>query len=132
MIFYFLDVVDAGVSPGLDWTLILILSGTIMVEALVMLLLKYNPFKKALFDSFLINIASIAIGYMLLKNAPRLFNSYNIPGLIKLLVITIAAEFGVLYLLNRKYPAMQTFKTSVAINAVTYVLFFLFILLSNR
>ena len=132
MKFYFLDVVDAGISSSFDWALIIVVGITILIEAIIMLLLKYNLFKKALLDSFLINIASLAIGYVLLKIAPNLFNSYDIPGLIKLLVITIAAEFGVLYLLNRKYSAMRTFKTSIIINAVTYILFFLFIQLSGR
>ena len=125
-------VVDAGISSSFDWALIIVVGITILIEAIIMLLLKYNLFKKALLDSFMINIASLAIGYVLLKIAPNLFNSYDIPGLIKLLVITIAAEFGVLYLLNRKHSAMRTFKTSIIINAVTYILFFLFIQLSGR
>lgn len=132
MDFYFSDVVDAGVSSTFDWALIIVLSSTILIEAAVMSLLRYNQFKKTLPDSFLINIASIAVGYALLKIAPGLFNSYDIPGLLKLLAITIAVEFGMLYLLNRMHRAIETFKVSVVINVVTYILFYLFIRLTNR
>ncbi len=132
MEFYFLDVVDAGVSESVDWTLVIVVGCTILIEAIVMFLIKYNQFKKSLLDSFLINIASIAVGYVLLKVAHNFFNAYDIPGLFKLMVITIAAEFGVLYLLNRKHLLWQTFKATFIINIITYTLFFLFILSANR
>lgn len=132
MNFYFLDVVDAGVSSNIDWMLILALAVTILVEGLVMLLLRYNSFKKSLLDSFVINIASILVGFLLLKFAHYFFNSYDIPGLLKLLAITIAVELPVLYLLNRKYPFVKTVQATVLINIMTYVLFFGFTQLVNR
>jgi hypothetical protein len=132
MHFYFLDVVDAGVSSSIDWMLILVLAITIVVEALVMLLLKYNSFKKSLLDAFVVNVASILVGFLLLKFAHHFFNSYDIPGLLKLLVITIAIELPILYLLNRKHPFVKTIQATVLINIVTYVLFFGFTQLFNR
>jgi len=124
---FLLDVVDATVPSQTNWPLVLVLFLTVLAEALVMWLLKYNPFKRSSLDSLLVNAASLGVGYLLLSAAPGLFGSYAITGLLKLLAITIVVEGGLLYLLNRKHPFVQTVKATVLMNVVTYILFYLFI-----
>ena len=126
MHFYLLDVADAGVSGGsIDWTLIAVLLVTIVIEAVIMLLIKYNRFRKAITDSFIANTASIAAGFILFRLAPGLFGRYSLSNLLILFIVTVAIELAVLYLLNRKLPMMKTLQTTVMMNLVSYVLFFL-------
>lgn len=122
-----MDVVDAGISGYIDRTFLIVLSLTIVVEAVVMLLAKYNRLQLALLHSLIVNIVSTAFGYLLLKLLPGLFNEYSIVNLLLLLLITIAVETVVLYLLNRKHPVVQTLKVCVVMNLVSYILFYFFI-----
>ncbi len=129
---YFIDVVDVTVSRSVDSALLIAIASTILAEALVMLLIKYNRFQKAGLDSLLVNLASVAAGYILLKLAPGLFGQYSIPGLLVLLLITIAVELPLLYLLNRTKGFIQTLKTALIMNLVTYILFWIYIQASQK
>lgn len=124
MEFFFLDVVDAGVSRTVDLTLVVVLALTILAEAIVMLLMKYNSFGKSLLHSLVLNIASAAIGYLLVETLPALFGNYDIPHLLLLMLITIVVECPLLYLLNRKKPVRETILAASLINIVTYILFY--------
>jgi hypothetical protein len=128
MRFYFLDVADAGVSGGsINWTLIAVLFLTILIEAAIMLLMKYNRFRKALTDSLVVNTASIAAGFILFRMAPDLFDGYSISNLLILFAVTTVIEFVVLYLLNRKLAVAKTLQAAVVMNLVSYIFFFLFL-----
>lgn len=124
---YFLDVVDAGVSKSFDWLLIAVIGVTIMVEAGVMRLLKFNPLKKVFLDSLLANAGSLLVGYILIRYVNSLFNSYSLSHLLQLLLISIMVETGILYLLNRSKPFVNTLVVSTLMNIISYTLFFLFI-----
>jgi hypothetical protein len=127
MHFYLLDVADAGVSGGrIDWTLIVVLFLTILIEAAIMLLMKYNRFRKAVTDSLVVNTTSIAAGFILFRVAPDLFGPYSISNLLILFAVTTVIELAVLYLLNRKLIVIKTVQAAVVMNLVSYILFFLF------
>ena len=128
MKFYFLDVADAGVSGGsFDRTLVAVLLATIVIEAVIMLLMKYNRFRKAVTDSLVVNTASIAAGFILFRVAPDLFGRYSISNLLILFAITTVIEFAILYLLNRKLILVKTLQAAVVMNLASYILFFLFV-----
>lgn len=128
---YILDVVDADVSRSVDLTLVAVIAITILAEAVVMLLLKYNNFGKSLLHSLILNLASVAVGYVLLETVPALFGNYEIPQLLLLLLITVAVELPLLYLLNRNRPVKETIITASLINLVTYILFYCYVRLTR-
>ena len=132
---YFLDAGGAAWAVALLWLLIIFMIIAILVEALVMKLMKYNTaFKKTLLDSFVANIVSLMVGFILLYSGVSLFKSNSDSGnssatntLINLLLlysITVVVEFGVLYLLNNKKPVSKTFLASVVMNLVTYIILY--------
>ncbi|MBL0155328.1 MAG: hypothetical protein IPP93_18405 [Chitinophagaceae bacterium] len=125
--FYLLDVVDVTVSKSFDWMPLIVVSATILLEWAVMLLLKYNPWKKALLDSLIVNAASLLLGYVLIRYMDSLFNSYQLVNLLALFLITAVVETGILYLLNRAKPWQKTVITGVVINVASYLAFFLLI-----
>lgn len=130
MHFFFLDVVDvvpARSAGGLDYSFYLVLAATILVEAGIMLGVKYNPFGKSLLHSFVANVASVATGFLLFELVPDLFDPYNIPKLLGMLLITVCIELPVLYLFNKQQSLRQTLRVCILMNAVTYFLFWLYI-----
>jgi len=131
MNYYFIDVVDVTVSRSVDKTLIVVIALTILAEALVMLLMKYNRIQKTGLDSLIVNLASVAVGYILSKLTPGLFAGYSIGSLLILLFITIAVELPALYLLNKKKLFSETAKACVLMNAVTYLFFYLYATLTS-
>lgn len=124
---FFLDVVDAEVSRSVDLTLVVVVAVTILVEMLLMWVMKYNPFGKSLLDSGIVNMASLAAGYVLLEMVPGLFGKFDIPSLLILMLITIAVELPLLYLLNRKKPFLLTLGMASFINGVSYLLFYIWV-----
>ncbi len=121
---FFLDVVDADISRSADLTPVAVIAITILAEAVVMLLMKYNSFGKSLLHSLILNLASVAVGYILVETVPALFGNYDIPHLLLLMLITIAVELPLLYLLNRKKPVRDTILAASLVNLVTYILFY--------
>lgn len=91
---YFLDIVEAGISRSFDWTLVIVITATILVEAVVMLLMRYNPFKKTLPDSLLVNAVSLGAGYVMIEFTGTLFNNKIVPNLLLLCALTIVIEGG--------------------------------------
>lgn len=128
--FYLLDVVDvvpARTAGGLDYSFYIVVAATIGVEALVMWLMKYNPFGKSLLHSLICNIASLVLGFLLFELVPGLFAADKIPNLLLMLLLTIGAELPVLHLLNRQQNFTKTLAVCGIMNIVTYVLFYIFI-----
>ena len=128
---YILDVVDADVSRSVDLALIAVIAVTILAEAIVMRLMKYNIFGKALLHSLILNLASVAVGYLLVETVPALFSKYDIPHLTLLMLITIAVELPLLYLLNRNKPLKETILAASQVNLVSYLLFYGYIRLTQ-
>lgn len=130
MYFFFLDVVDvvpARSAGGLGYIFYLVLAATILVEAGIMLGVKYNPFGKSLLHSFVVNAASVASGFLLFELVPDLFDPYKIPKLLGMFLVTVGIELPVLYLLNKQQSLRQTIRVCLLMNAVTYFLFWLYI-----
>ena len=124
MNFYLLD----AAAPGLIFAaLIIFMIVTIVLEAVTMIILKYNKAGKSFLDSFLINLVSMGAGFVILSTGTGLFeivdNAYL--SILILFVITVIVEFLILYLLNRKLPVQKTLITAIVINIVSYLLFYL-------
>ena len=122
---FFLDVVDAGVSGGaISPEVIIVLLVTILIESVVLILMKYNRFKMTLLNSFIVNVASIAAGFILIELGTDLFYYYSITNILILFAISAVIEFFILYLLNKKLPVMKTLQAAVVMNMVSYFLFY--------
>ena len=93
----------------------------ILAEAGVMILMKYNiKFKKAFLDSFLANLATFTLGFVLIEFVSDFFNSTELFNLFVLYIMSVLMEWGVLFLLNRAKPAKQSFVVAVVMNLPTY------------
>ena len=107
--------------------LVLFIVLDVTVEAVVMLLMKYNPAKKAFLDSFVVNIVSLVAGVLLFSIAGdihRLVTSAVLNWFL-LYAMTVVIEFLLLYLLNRKKQTGKTFLTCTAMNIVSYLILIL-------
>ncbi|HRG81673.1 MAG TPA: hypothetical protein PLO99_04105 [Chitinophagaceae bacterium] len=127
MDYLLLDVVDVvpareANGPGLGFYLLLGI--TILAEAALMRGLKYQQWGPALFQSLLANLASLAIGFLLLEWVPGLFFPNELLNLAALWLITVLIETPVLYLLNRQKILTSTIKVSLLINLLSYLLFY--------
>lgn len=125
-----LDVVD--VVPARDnsplYRFLLVVALTVITEALVMLISRYNRFLRSLAHSGLVNGVSLGLGFLLMEWLPRLFVTGSIMNLLMLFFITFLAETPVLYGLNRKTPVSQTIRVSLLMNLLTYILFYFYAL----
>ena len=120
---FLLDAGGAGLVFYFYGLIVLFMLLTVMLELAVMILMKYNiRFKKAFLDSLIVNVASLAAGFILWKVFPGFFNGYTVLNFTVLYVITVLIEFGLLHLLNRKHKSIDTLKVTVVMNLVTYVL----------
>jgi biotin transporter BioY len=127
MKFYFLDAGGAGLVFGF---MIIFMIAAIIVEALIMLALKYNPVGKAFLDSLVINLVSLGVGFMILSVSDSLDITDNeILNYILVFLITVLTEMLALYLLNRSKPFSKTMQVSFVINLVSYGILFLFTIL---
>jgi hypothetical protein len=119
---FLLDAGGAGLVLFAYGLIFLFMFLAIMLEAAVMILMKYNiRFKKAFLDSLVVNVVSLAAGAVLLEIFPEFFNGYTVLNFIILYVVTVLIEYGLLYLLNRKHRNTDTLKVSVVMNLVTYL-----------
>lgn len=123
-----MHLLDAA-APGLIFgVMIIFMIVTIAIEAVVMILLKYNKAGKAFLDSFVINLVSMGVGFILLLSGSQslaLIDNFYL-NLFLLFLITVVAELIVLYLLNRKIPVSKTVRAAFIINLVSYLIYFLF------
>ena len=93
-------------------------------EAALMRVLKYQRWGPALFLSLLANLASLAIGFLLLEWIPGLFFPNELLNLAALWLITVLIETPVLYLFNRQKQLKSTIIVSLLMNLLSYLLFF--------
>ena len=124
MNFYLLDAAAPGLIFGVMIIFMLI---TIALEAVTMIIMKYNKAGKAFLDSLLINLVSMGAGFLILLSGTGLFEIVDSPVLSIgiLFLITVIVEFLILYLLNRKIPIQKTLGAAVVINIISYLLFYL-------
>lgn len=97
----------------------------VLIEALVLRGLKWEPFRLSFLDSLVINLTSTAFGVLLFAFSAWTLNQGAAALLLLSGVLSVLIEGGVLTLLKR-HPLRQTWTAAVAINAASYA--FLFVL----
>lgn len=125
---FLLDAGGAGLLYVGILLLILFMVLAVLLEVAVMVLMKYNiRFKKALADSFIVNLASLAAGFVLVSMVSDIFNGYSVRNYILFFAVTFVIESFLLYLLNKDKPVINTLKVSFFMNLLTYLILFLLI-----
>ena len=122
---YFLDAGGAGLIFIAYGLIILFILLAIVLESIVMMLLKYNTrFLKAFRDSFLVNIASLAAGFVLLKLFYDFFSYYSLINIAILYGLSVLIEGFLLQVLNKDRPLTRTFLVCLLMNIVSYALLY--------
>lgn len=127
--FFFLDAGGAGLFYIFLGIGLLFLALAILVEALVMMMLNYVIFRTAIWQSLIVNLLSVIVGYFMIEIAADTFNIDQLTGLTAMFLVTLFVEFIGLYLLNMKLPLRKTIITVLVMNLVTYLILFLFTVL---
>ena len=129
MSIYLLDGVGAGFLLLLFGLGVLFIFIAILAEAMVMQLMKYEPvFKKALLRSFVVNLISLAAGFILTSSSSDLFHLENMAGFALMFAVTLLIETTGLYLMYKEKPVTKTLLVSLVMNAVTYLLAYILII----
>jgi len=117
-----LFLLDAGGAGLVIAVLLMFMVAAIVIEAVIMLLMKYNKIGKALLDSLVINLVSLGAGYTVLYFYTSLdLTSDELLNLFLLFLLTVLTEGITLFLLNRSKPVNKTVLVAVVINLVTYL-----------
>ena len=126
MKFYLLDAGGLGLMIGFLLVIFILLA--ILLEGVTLLLLKYNNAGGSFLNAFVINIASLAVGFLITIINPNGldFTTNEYLDFFLVFLITVIVEFGVLYLLNRKKPIQKTLTAAIVINLASYLLLILF------
>lgn len=125
MTLYLLDAGGAGLYFIVIGLFILFMVLAILIEAGIMMAMKYNgSFKKTFIDSVIINIASLAVGFALLQFFEEL-GYYTLVTLAILYGITVIVETSILKLLNKQHTLGKTVQVSMVMNLVTYIILYL-------
>jgi hypothetical protein len=129
MSIYLLDGVGAGFLLLLFGLGVLFIFIAILAEAMVMQLMKYEPvFKKALLRSFVVNLISLAAGFILTSSSSNLFHLENMAGFALMFAVTLLIETIGLYLMYKEKPVTKTLLVSLVMNVVTYLLAYILII----
>lgn len=125
MTLYLLDAGGAGLYFIVIGLFIFFIVLAILMEAGIMMLMKYNSsFKKTFIDSLIINMASLAVGFALLQFFKEL-GYYTLVTLAILYGITVIIETGILKLLNKQHILWKTVQVSIVMNLITYIILYL-------
>ena len=119
-------ILDAGGAVLILVFAVIFLFITVVVEGLIMWIMKYNNAGKSFLDALIINLVSMAAGYLLTLVSGRPFDLDNLSDFLILYIITFVIEFIVLYFLNRKLPVQKTLLTAIVINIVSYLILYCF------
>ena len=113
---------DAGGAGLVLFVLLGFMFIAILLEAIVMMLMKYNKPGKAFLDSLVINLVSLALGYLVIYSLGSLdFTDNEYLNLLVLYLLTVLTEAVCLYFLNRSKPVNKTILTAFAINIISYL-----------
>ena len=117
-----LFILDAGGAGLVLFVLLGFMFLAILIEAIMMMLLKYNKPGKTLLDSLVINLVSLGAGYLIIYSLGSLdFTDNEYLNLFVLYLLTVLIEGICLYLLNRTKPLNKTLLTVFVINIITYL-----------
>ncbi len=129
MSIYLLDGVGAGFLLLLFGLGVLFIFIAILAEAMVMQWMKYEQVKKkALLRSFVVNLISLAAGFILTSSSSDLFHLENMAGFALMFAVTLLIETTGLYLMYKEKPVTKTLLVSLVMNAVTYLLAYILII----
>lgn len=121
---------DASLAGLAEIIMIAYLLVVILVEAVIMVLLKLNPFGKCLLDSLIVNVVSLGAGYLIsVTGFSVTLGGDSYFSLLVGFIVSVLVEGVLLQLLNRKKAVKEVWKADFIMNLVTYlallVIFFL-------
>ena len=120
-----LYLLDAGGAGLVLVALVIFMLIAFVVEALAMMLLKYNKAGKAFLDSLVINLVSLGAGYIVIQlNSSLDFTDNETLSFILVFLLTVVVEGITLYFLNRSKPVIKTLVVTVIINIITYLVLY--------
>lgn len=124
MTLYLLDAGGAGLYFLVIGLFIFFIVLAIMMEAGIMMLMKYNSsLKKTFKDSLIVNIASLAAGFALIDFFEEL-GDYTLVTLAILYGVTVIIETIILKLLNKQHDLWKTIQVSLVMNFITYIILY--------
>ncbi len=122
-----ITLLDAGFDVGFGDVLLVLLViplAIILLEAFIMQKLKFNSsFGKCFLDSFLANLATVVIGYLIgAFITPNIkIGNGHVGGIFAAFALSVIVEGLILFALNSKKPSRQVWKTSLIMNLASYV-----------
>ena len=120
-----LYLLDAGGAGLVLVALVIFMLIAFVVEALAMMLLKYNKAGKAFLDSLVINLVSLGAGYIVIQlNSSLDFTDNETLNFVLVFLLTVVVEGITLYFLNRSKPVIKTLVVAVIINIITYLVLY--------
>jgi len=129
MKFFLLD--GAGALIIIIPILIVAMFVVILVEAGIIVYFKLNNFKRALAYSSIVNIASLAVGFVLVPALERRFhNEIEKESLwvwLLFFITTVLTEGLLLMLMIKKAPKQKVWLAVIVMNVITYLLLYLFV-----
>ena len=117
-------ILDMGAQWLWPFALVIFMVIAILVEWLIMVIMKYNKRGKAFLDSLIVNLGSLAAG-IIFGSITRGQFQFGFVNVLVFYALTVLIEFGILYLLNRKYSITKTFYTTVIMNIASYLILYL-------
>ncbi|HYC40922.1 MAG TPA: hypothetical protein VEB63_10610 [Chitinophagaceae bacterium] len=117
---------DAG-GAYLGYMLGLIFLGlATLLEAIVLLVMKFNNAARCFLDALVVNLVSLVAGYLLIRfalpNSEISEGSGALQDLGIMFVATMIVEGSLLMLLNRSKTAGRVWTAALVMNVVTYIL----------
>ena len=128
MIFTLADAALAGLA---EMIIILLMVIVTLVESVVMVILKFNHFRKCLLDSFLVNLASLGTGYLVSGFYNISLGGDTYLSLLISFLITLIVEGILLLLLNKAKAVLKVWNTCLVMNAVTYAGFLVLFIIQH-
>jgi len=129
MKFFLLD--GAGALIIIIPILIVAMFVVILVEAGIIVYFKLNNFKRALAYSSIVNIASLAVGFVLVPALERRsHNEIEKESLwvwLLFFITTVLTEGLLLMLMIKKAPKQKVWLAVIVMNVITYLLLYLFV-----
>jgi len=133
----YFHLLDAGFDIGLGDVILVLLViplGIIFLEAIIMKWLKFNSsFGKCFLDSFLANLATVVIGYLMTTfiTSKISVGSGNVPGILVAFILSFIVEGLLLFVLNQKKPQKMIWQTSFIMNLASYLALILLYFLAS-
>ena len=129
MSYYLLDGVGGAFLIVLFGLGLLFIVIAILLEAAILQWMKYiQTYKTALVHSLTVNLVSLAAGFILSFSDNSFLNLGDLRGFAIFFLVTYVVELGVLYLMNKTQPLRRTALVCLVMNALTYLLAYLLIL----